>query len=365
MGKDAPADSRTSGDAGSRISVKNVTPDILKKMRLDADFNRSLDNYEIAGWAFGDSEGMSITPIEFFNRFIADRYSVIQQQEIRDIMEAAIRNEKRLQQQEQQTVPVEKTEKEPETVPDEQPETMDIPLEEAETPEFEYTDEEEPTESEPVIINNSYIDTGLLPPMTDEFLINAIIKNDRFFKVKKDEIAAFFAENPEPDKRAEFMKTAINSDYSELDIGSARVGYKTFDNGLNVWEGSYLSRTKESGLSWDLVQSLTASLIERGEYLDPERTQDKKLSRSSASRSDSNTLIIYSFHAEEAEDKIYASCEVGGRKFEAAVEHTDDDAAYIMDGQKPYKLNDYQTYDLEQFELYRSPIVHDKNGYYA
>ena len=352
VGENAPADNRTSGDAGSRISVENVTPDILKKMRLDADFNRRFDNYEIAGWAFGDSEGTNITPIEYFNRFIADRYSVIQQQEIRDIMEAAIRNEKRLQEQEQQA------EKEPEPIPDEQREPISEPG-------AEYTDDEEPTEPEPVIINNSYIDTGLLPPMTDEFLINAIIKNDRFFKVKKDEIAAFFAENPEAEKRAEFMKTAINPDYSELDIGSARVGYKTFDNGLNVWEGSYLSRTKESGLSWDLVQSLTASLIEKGEYLDPERKQDKKPSRLPASRAKDDTLIIYSFSMEEPENKIYASCEVGGRKFEAPIERTEDDVPYIMDGQKPYKLNDYQTYDLEQFELYRSPIVHDKNGYYA
>ncbi|MBP3857892.1 MAG: hypothetical protein IK990_19995, partial [Ruminiclostridium sp.] len=355
MGENAPADNRTSGDAGSRISVENVTPEILKKMRLDADFNRRLDNYEIAGWAFSDSEGTNITPIEFFNRFIADRYSVIQQQEIRDIMEAAIRNEKRLQ---QQSVTVEQAENELETVPDEQPE----PIFE---PEAEYTDEDEPTESEPVIINNSYIDTGLLPPMTDEFLINAIIKNDRFFKVKKDEIAAFFAENPEPDKRAEFMKTAINPEYSELDIGSARVGYKTFDNGLNIWEGNYLSRTKESGLSWDLVQSLAASLIEKGEYLDTERTQDKKPSRSSTNRTKDDTLVIYFFRMEETENKIYASCEVSGRKFETPVGRTEDDIAYIMDGQKPYKLNDYQTYDLEQFELYRSPIVHDKNGYFA
>ena len=139
VGENAPADNRTSGDAGSRISVENVTPEILKKMRLDADFNRRLDNYEIAGWAFGDSEGMNITPIEYFNRFIADRYSVIQQQEIRDIMEAAIRNDKRLQ---QQAEPVEHIEKEPEPIPDEQPE----PISE---PEAEYADEEEPTESEP------------------------------------------------------------------------------------------------------------------------------------------------------------------------------------------------------------------------
>ena len=338
MGKNARADSRTSGDAGSRISVENVTPDDLIQMNLNADFNRRLDNYEIAGWAFKDSRGTSIEPINYFNRYIADRYSAIQQQEIRDIMEAAIQNEKRLNEPEQQ-----KSE-----VTGEVPESIDaIP------------------DKEPVIINNTYVDTGLLPPMTDERLINAIISNDRFFKVKKDEIAAFFAENEDMDKRAEFMKNAINTEYCELDVGDVRVGYKSFDNGLNVWEGSYLSRTKESGLSWDLVQSLTAALIEKGEYLDPEKEPVKKASRSSASRAKTDDLVIYSFRMEEAENTVYASCEIGGRKFEAPIERSENGEPYIMDGKKPYKLNDYQTYDLEQFELYRSPIVHDKNGYYA
>ena len=33
-----------------------------------------------------------------------------------------------------------------------------------------------------------------------------------------------------------------------------------------MWEGSYLSRTKESVFSWDLVARWTAQLIEKKEY---------------------------------------------------------------------------------------------------
>ena len=347
VGENAPDDNRTSGDEGSRISLENVTPDDLINMNLNADFNRRLDNYEIAGWAFKDASGTDIEPVEYFNRYIADRYSPIQQQEIRDIMEAAIQNEKRLNS--------------PEQVIEEKKDPVELPYDE--TVETISEVEETPVEQEPVVINNSFVDTGLLPPLTDENLINAIIKNDRFFKVKKDEIAAYFSENDDPDKRAEFMKTAINPEYSELDVGDVRVGYKTFDNGLNVWEGSsYLSRIKESGLSWDLVQSLTAALIEKGEYLDTEKKPEKKASRSSAKGAD-DKLVIYSFREENS--SIIASCEVGERRFEVPIERTEDDIPYIMDGNKPYKLSDSQVYDLDQFETYRAPIKHDKNGFYA
>lgn len=57
-------------------------------------------------------------------------------------------------------------------------------------------------------------------------------------------------------------------EYTELDVNDVRAGYKAEADGLTVWEGSYLSRTKESKLSWDLVQSFTADLIDKGKYLD-------------------------------------------------------------------------------------------------
>lgn len=45
-----------------------------------------------------------------------------------------------------------------------------------------------------------------------------------------------------------------------------RVGYHAEEDGLLMWEGSYLSRTAESVFSWGVLTEMTESLIERGEY---------------------------------------------------------------------------------------------------
>lgn len=107
-----------------------------------------------------------------------------------------------------------------------------------------------------------------LPLLTDFGIISGILKFDRHFSVKKEQIAEFFNENDDTQERAEFMKSVFNSEYTEFDVDTHRVGYKTVDNGLNIWEGNYLTHTTENTLSWDLVQSITAQLIEHGEYLD-------------------------------------------------------------------------------------------------
>ena len=70
------------------------------------------------------------------------------------------------------------------------------------------------------------------------------------------------------------MKKAFNYDYTELDYGDTRLGYKADESGVLMWEGNFLSRTSEALFSWDLIQSLTADLIEKGEYLDNEITDE-------------------------------------------------------------------------------------------
>ena len=119
------------------------------------------------------------------------------------------------------------------------------------------------SEEEPFFVNYEVVDTSELPPLLDQNIINGIMKHDRFFKVKRDEIAEFFKENEDYDKRCEFIKSVFRmEEYTELDVNDVRAGYKAEADGLTVWEGSYLSRTKESKLSWDLVQSFTADLTE-------------------------------------------------------------------------------------------------------
>ena len=108
-----------------------------------------------------------------------------------------------------------------------------------------------------------------------EHLIDGILKNDMFFKVKCDDVVKFFLTNEDAAERAEFMKNVFNSEYSELDIDDVRCGYKAWVNdrngnpdGLELWVGNYLTKTEDARLSWKDVSQRVGSLIEAHEYLE-------------------------------------------------------------------------------------------------
>ena len=221
VGENAAADGRTSDNEGNNLSVE-----ALIERYKNADFNRRLDNYEIAGYMLYEANYNEFKggAVAFFDRFEAEKYSETQANEIREIISAAL-------------------------------ESREINISEQQ-------------EKEPVILNNEIVVTSELPPFINEEFIAEILKHDRFFKIKRDKIAEFFENNQDVDKRAEFMKKVFNSDYTELDYGDIRLGYKADKSGVLMWEGNFLSRTSESVFSWDLVQSLVADLIEKEKYLD-------------------------------------------------------------------------------------------------
>ena len=76
-------------------------------------------------------------------------------------------------------------------------------------------------------------------------------------------IRDFFREHGGESERADFLKAAYPDRYTERIVDGTRVGYKAMENGLLMWEGAYLSRTKESGFSWGLVAELTGSILDR------------------------------------------------------------------------------------------------------
>lgn len=314
LGENKSADDRTQDNGGNRVQAQNVVVQSLIDRFLHADFNRRLDSYETAGMAFMDYADTAFDPVQFFDRFHSDRFSDTHAEEIRNIIKAAMQSREYV----------------PEPV----------------------------SEEEPVIVNNEIVETTELPPLLDQNIINGIMKHDRFFKVKRDKIAEFFKENEDYNKRCEFMKSVFRmEEYTELDVNDVRAGYKAEADGLTVWEGSYLSRTKESKLSWDLVQSFTADLIDKGKYL------DEKLKLAVEAVKPSSDLHIRSFS--EQDGQIFAEVVQGEKSSVAPVKRTDEDTPYIEIGGKPHKLTDIQNYDLEQFEIFRSPVTHDVNGYYA
>ena len=107
-----------------------------------------------------------------------------------------------------------------------------------------------------------------LPAFLDTYLIEAILLDDGGRKHTRQEIFAYFQVNRDITSRTEFLKNSYNDIWVEVLAGTdkIRVGYHAQQNGLLMWEGSFLSRTSESVFSWGVVAEMTEGLIERGEY---------------------------------------------------------------------------------------------------
>ena len=126
-------------------------------------------------------------------------------------------------------------------------------------------------------VTSNGVDSGTeLPSFTDERLVMTIVGNPRDeLNYKKLAIEGYFETHQDLKKRAGYMKSAYPDRYTEfLTSDGKRIGCKPLDDGLLMWEGSYLSRTSESVFSWGAVAELTAQLIERGVYT-PERPKNQ------------------------------------------------------------------------------------------
>ena len=107
-----------------------------------------------------------------------------------------------------------------------------------------------------------------LPAFLDAHLIEAILLDDGGRKHTRQEIFAYFQANRDITTRTAFLKNSYNDIWVEVLAGTdkVRVGYHAQQDGLLMWEGSYLSRTSESVFSWGVVTEMTENLIERGAY---------------------------------------------------------------------------------------------------
>lgn len=108
--------------------------------------------------------------------------------------------------------------------------------------------------------------------LSDEQIAN-ILRSYNYMHVSKYETLEFFLNNPDSSARIDFLKSAYNDDYSELIINKERYGYKKYDEGLEIWKGSYLSATPEK-ISWQAVEETIGRLIEDHSFLDSPNYMD-------------------------------------------------------------------------------------------
>ena len=181
VGKNAAADRGTSGNGRSGVPSEIMVESLIERYNK-ADFNRRWDSYETAGWILSDAQAADfrLDAVEQFDRFHADKFSVAQAEEIRGLIRTALENRDKTRDFIDVSAEIEKPAVEEKSADDEYPK--------------EFIDDIS-VENEPIIINNSFVITSDITPLTNEKIIAEILKSDRFFKVKREQIAEFFAEN--------------------------------------------------------------------------------------------------------------------------------------------------------------------------
>ena len=108
-----------------------------------------------------------------------------------------------------------------------------------------------------------------LPFFGGDDTIREILGTTPHLKASKEEIRAFYESNPDNAVRTEYIKGIFNNDYTEVILSDGRrVGYKTWQNVLQLWEGSYLSRTKQSFYDWGVIAQHFEAMRLLGELQD-------------------------------------------------------------------------------------------------
>ena len=108
-----------------------------------------------------------------------------------------------------------------------------------------------------------------LPFFGGDDTIREILGTTPHLKASKDEIRAFYESNHDNADRTEYIKSIFNNDYTEVILSDdRRVGYKTYQNVLQLWEGSYLSRTKQSFYDWGVIAQHFEAMRLLGELQD-------------------------------------------------------------------------------------------------
>ncbi len=108
-----------------------------------------------------------------------------------------------------------------------------------------------------------------LPFFHTDVMIKEILRSTPHLKATKQEIADFYTANEDRDERTAYIKGVFNNDYTELLInGNHRVGYKTYQNVLHLWEGSYAARTSQSYYDWGVIANYYGSMLLFNELLD-------------------------------------------------------------------------------------------------
>ena len=115
-------------------------------------------------------------------------------------------------------------------------------------------------------------------------LLPSLLKADTTSRASNADILSFFSKTPLLIDRLRYIRDSYKVVFTELLLeDDTRVGFYKESNGLLVWQGSYLTRSAESHLSWHSVTAAISTLVDNHELIgaiDPKKavSQDEQLS---------------------------------------------------------------------------------------
>ena len=144
-------------------------------------------------------------------------------------------------------------------------------------------------------------------------LLPPLLKADTTSRASNADILSFFSKTPLLIDRLRYIRESYKVVFTELLLeDDTRVGFYKESNGLLVWQGSYLTRSAESHLSWHSVTAAISALVDNHELIaaiDPKKAvnQDEQLSfdlPENASRGDEvGALEVDDIYSEEEQDE--------------------------------------------------------------
>ena len=141
-----------------------------------------------------------------------------------------------------------------------------------------------------------------LPFFGGDDTIREILGTTPHLSASKEEIKDFFERNTNNSDRTEYVKSIFNNDYTELTLEDGRtVGYKTFQNVLHLWEGSYNNRTAQSYYDWGVIAQHFEAMRLLGELSDeikPLPSTDSQLSLIESSQAEEKKPSAFTFSQE-------------------------------------------------------------------
>ena len=141
-----------------------------------------------------------------------------------------------------------------------------------------------------------------LPFFGGDDTIREILGTTPHLSASKEEIKDFFERNTSNSDRTEYVKSIFNNDYTELTLKDGRtVGYKTFQNVLHLWEGSYNNRTAQSYYDWGVIAQHFEAMRLLGELSDeikPLPSTDSQLSLIESSQAEEKKTSAFTFSQE-------------------------------------------------------------------